>query len=72
METVTEQYEEATNKVYMRSSYAAQMGAIASAILVLAEAVRYHADVTAPILPEKNTGEIPKFGLQRMDGSQND
>lgn len=63
MDTVISDYEVATGKVYSRQSYADTTGAIAAAILVLAEAIRYHADVTAPILPEKSTGE--------MDGSQN-
>lgn len=40
------EYDEAAREVYRKSTWATQQNAIAAAILVLAEAIKYHADVT--------------------------
>lgn len=40
---------------------AGAVAAIAYAILALAEAIKYHADVTAPPLPESNKGYDPDY-----------
>ena len=52
-----EDYEETSSQVYMRTSYASQLNAIAAAILALAEAVKYHAEVTANVIPETEEKE---------------
>lgn len=59
---MNDQYEHLVDKAKGKAGSSSNYGtnnaeavaAIAYAILALAEAVKYHADITAPPLPEKN------------------